>query len=77
VDYKKILEDFSLTKFPVALGGCRKEGNNFGCCEYNITVFDEKNEKDRIIENNGNSEFSYQKLKKKKKKSSKRMQKVV
>ena len=50
MDYKKILEDFSLTKFPVALGGCRKEGNNFGCCEYNITVFDEKNEKDRIIE---------------------------
>ncbi|KKL28567.1 hypothetical protein LCGC14_2373870, partial [marine sediment metagenome] len=50
MDYKKILEDFSLTKFPVALGGCRKEGNNFGCCEYNITVFDAKNEKDRIIE---------------------------
>ena len=50
MDYKKILEDFSLTKFPVALGGCRKEGNNFECCEYNITVFDEKNEKDRIIE---------------------------
>ena len=50
MDYKKILEDFSLTKFPVALGGCRKEGNNFCCCEYNITVFDEKNEKDRIIE---------------------------
>jgi len=50
VDYKKILEDFSLTKFPVALGGCRKEGNNFECCEYNITVFDEKNKKDRIIE---------------------------
>ena len=50
MDYKKILEDFSLTKFPVALGGCRKEGNNFGCCEYNITVFDEKNKKDRIIE---------------------------
>jgi hypothetical protein len=50
VDYKKILEDFSLTKFPVALGGCRKEGNNFDCCEYNITVFNEENEKDRIIE---------------------------
>ena len=50
MDYKKILEDFSLTNFPVAFGGCRKEGNNFGCCEYNITVFDEKNEKDRIIE---------------------------
>ena len=50
MDYKKILEDFSLTKFPVALGGCRKDGNNFGCCEYNITVFDEENEKDRIIE---------------------------
>ena len=50
MDYKKILEDFSLTKFPVAIGGCRNEGNNFGCCEYNITVFDEKNKKDRIIE---------------------------
>ncbi len=50
MDYKKILEDFSLTKFPVALGGCRKEGNNFECCENNITVFDEENEKDRIIE---------------------------
>ena len=50
MDYKKILEDFSLTKFPVALGGCRNEGTNFECCEYNITVFDEKNEKDRIIE---------------------------
>ena len=50
MDYKKILEDFSLTKFPVALGGCRKEGNNFGCCEYNIIVFDEKNEKDIIID---------------------------
>ena len=50
MDYKKILEDFSLTKFPVALGGCRNEGTNFECCENNITVFDEKNEKDRIIE---------------------------
>lgn len=50
VDYKKFLENFSLTKFPVGLGGCRNNGHSFECCEHNITVFDEKNENDSIIE---------------------------
>ncbi len=50
VDYKKFLENFSLTKFPVGLGGCRNNGHSFECCEYNITVFDEKNENESISE---------------------------
>ena len=50
MDYKKFLENFSLSKFPVGLGGCRNNGHSFECCEHNITVFDEKNENDSIIE---------------------------
>jgi hypothetical protein len=50
VDYKNFLENNSLTKFPVGLGGCRNNGNSFECCEHNIIVFDEKNENEKIIE---------------------------
>jgi hypothetical protein len=46
----KLLEKFSLTDNPVALGGCQTDGNSFDCCEYNITIFDDKkDEKDSII----------------------------
>jgi len=50
VDTKKLLEKLSFTEHPVALGGCRTNENSFDCCEYNITVFDDKNEKDSIID---------------------------
>jgi hypothetical protein len=50
VDTKKLLETLSLTKFPVALGGCRNDEKSFDCCEYNITVFDETNHPDIITE---------------------------
>jgi len=50
VDTKKLLEKLSFTEYPVALGGCRTNENSFDCCEYNITVFDDKNEKDSIID---------------------------
>lgn len=43
MNLKKIIEEFSLSDYPVALGGCRSDGIHFECCEYNITVFDEKN----------------------------------
>ncbi|HSD05340.1 MAG TPA: hypothetical protein VLB45_06280 [Nitrosopumilaceae archaeon] len=43
MNLKNIVEEFSLSDYPVALGGCRSDGTNFECCEYNITVFDEKN----------------------------------
>ena len=50
MDYKKFLEEHSLIKFPVGLGGCRNDGNSYDCCEYNITIFDESKENISIIE---------------------------
>lgn len=49
MDTKKFLEKFSLTQFPIALGGCRNDGNSYDSCEFDITVFDEKHESDSIM----------------------------
>ncbi len=50
MDTKKFIEKFSLKQFPLALGGCRNDGTSYESCEYDITVFDEKNENDSIID---------------------------
>jgi hypothetical protein len=50
VDTKKLLETLSITKFPVALGGCRNDEKSFDCCEYDITVFDDTKENDSVQE---------------------------
>jgi len=50
MDTKKFLEYSSLTNFPVGLGGCKNEGKSYDCCEYNITVFDNKTQDDSVIE---------------------------
>lgn len=50
MNIKKLLEKLSLTDFPAALGGCRNDEKSFDCCEYDITVFDDKNENDSIID---------------------------
>jgi hypothetical protein len=42
VDLKSLTEKFSISNFPTALGGCRSNGINFECCEYNVTIFDDK-----------------------------------
>lgn len=42
MDVKQIPSLLSLANHPMALGGCRNDGNYFACCEYNITVMDEK-----------------------------------
>ena len=42
MDIYKIPEMLSIFNSPVGFGGCRNDGTNFDCCEYNITVFDEK-----------------------------------
>ena len=42
MDVRKIPELLSLTNHPVGLGGCRNDGTNFDCCEYNVTVMDNK-----------------------------------
>lgn len=53
MDFKKFIEKYSLQDFPLGLGGCKVE-NGFSCCEYNVTTFDEKNEKDALLEYEGN-----------------------
>ena len=42
MDVKHIPNLLSLNEFPVGFGGCRNGGSHFECCEYNITVMDEK-----------------------------------
>ncbi len=50
MDVKNFLEGQSLNKFPSGLGGCRNENQNYDCCEYNITIFDNKKEGETILE---------------------------
>ena len=54
MDLKLLLEKLSLSHYPVGFGGCRNNGINFQCCEYNITVFDDKQEEPSIHEIDGN-----------------------
>jgi hypothetical protein len=42
MDVKQISDILSISDFPTGLGGCRSDGTHFQCCEYNITVMDEK-----------------------------------
>lgn len=49
MDLKKLAEEQSLTNFPVGLGGCRATNSFFDSCEYDITVFDDKCEPEKII----------------------------
>jgi len=53
VNLKNLTEKLSISNFPTALGGCRSDGMNFECCEYNITVFDDK-KGESVHEINGN-----------------------
>ena len=50
MDTKKFLEKFSLTEFPIALGGCRNDNNSYDFCEYDVTIFDEKDENDSMMD---------------------------
>ena len=54
MNLKNLCEKLSLSHFPVGFGGCRNDGTNFQCCEYNITVFDDKQEEPSIHEIDGN-----------------------
>ena len=54
MDFQKLIDNLSLNEFPIALGGCKTKQTSFDCCEYNITVFDEKKEKDLVTDFEGN-----------------------
>ncbi|WP_428324601.1 hypothetical protein [Nitrosopumilus sp.] len=49
MDLQKIPEKLGLSDFPVGLGGCRMNENFFDSCGYDIVVFDEKDEPDKIV----------------------------
>ena len=49
MNLKKLVEDQSLTNFPVGLGGCRTTSSFFDSCDYDITIFDNKSELPKII----------------------------
>lgn len=50
MDIKNFLEKYSLTNHPVGFGGCKNSEHTHECCEYNITVFDGKQQEDSIME---------------------------
>lgn len=54
MDLKILPEKLSLSNFPVGLGGCRNDGTHLQCCEYNITVFDDRQEEPSVHEIDGN-----------------------
>ena len=51
MDLKKLVEEQSLTNFPVGLGGCRTTSSFFDSCDYDITIFDNTSEPPKIIFN--------------------------
>ncbi len=54
MDLKKFIKDQSLTNFPVGLGGCRSTNSFFDSCDYDITIFDNTSETEKIIFYNDN-----------------------
>ncbi len=50
MDLKKLIIDQGLSGFPIGLGGCRISDFNFDSCEYNVVIFDEKSEPEKIIQ---------------------------
>jgi hypothetical protein len=42
MELKNLIQKLSLQSFPTGLGGCRSNRMNFECCEYNISIFDDK-----------------------------------
>ena len=53
MEAKNILEKLSIENCPVGMGGCKNNGPSYDCCEYDITVFDGKKQKESFIEFDG------------------------
>jgi len=49
MDIKKFVEEQGLSEFPIGLAGCRVSDFHFESCDYDIVVFDEKSESEKII----------------------------
>jgi len=53
LDVKNLLEKIAVKDYPVGIGGCRNNEFGYDCCEYDITVFDGKKQKEHILEYDG------------------------
>ena len=47
MEIKQAISDLGVSG-PVGLGGCKAHGTTLDCCEYNVTVFDGKSEKENV-----------------------------
>ena len=52
MDAKNILEKLSIQNCPVGMGGCKSHGPSYDCCEYDITIFDGRKQKESFLESN-------------------------
>jgi hypothetical protein len=50
VEIKEIIDNLSISEYSVGLGGCKAHKTTLECCEYNITVFDGKNQREEILQ---------------------------
>jgi len=53
LEAKNILEKLSIENCPVGMGGCKSQGPSYDCCEYDITIFDDKKQKESFLEYDG------------------------
>lgn len=49
MDVKRFVEEQGLSDFPIGLGGCRNSDLHYDSCSYDIVVFDEKSEPEKIV----------------------------
>jgi hypothetical protein len=50
MDIKKFIENYELSDFPIGLGGCRISDLHFDSCDYDVIIFDEKPEQEKIAQ---------------------------
>ena len=50
VNIKKFVEENHMSGFPVGLGGCRITDLHFDSCDYDVVIFDEKSEPEKIVQ---------------------------
>ena len=50
MDVKKFIENYELSDFPIGLGGCRISDLHFDSCDYDVIIFDEKPEQEKIAQ---------------------------
>ena len=50
MNLNNIVNKISDGNYPIGLSGCKNSTHSFDCCEYNVTVFDNKKENDHLLE---------------------------